>query len=112
MNLPLPFAALPLPHLGTPLRGEPGVLFAWLVRWHRGHAAAWALTIVAGAGRLAWLAGNLLRGSQICWVLRPFIGRPQDAVEFLGPDPWQGSFYETVFEAARVVWLGHAPLDP
>ena len=53
----------------------------------------------------AWLAGNLLLGSQICWVLRPFIGRPQDEVEFLGPVPFMGSLYETVFEAARELLL-------
>jgi len=49
----------------------------------------------------AWLAGNLFLGSQICWVLRPFIGPPEMKVEFLGSHPFQGSLYETVFEAAR-----------
>jgi hypothetical protein len=50
---------------------------------------------------LAWLAGNLLLGSQICWVLRPFIWDPARPVEFLGPEYLRGSFYETVFEAVR-----------
>lgn len=59
----------------------------------------------------AWLAGNLFLGSQICWLLRPFVGRPQDAVAFLGPDPSQGSFYETVFEAARALWSGDVHLE-
>lgn len=49
----------------------------------------------------AWLAVNLLLGSQICWVLRPFIWDPARPVEFLGPEYLRGSFYETVFEAAR-----------
>ncbi len=49
----------------------------------------------------AWLAVNLLLGSQICWVLRPFIWDPARPVEFLGPEYFRGSFYETVFEAAR-----------
>lgn len=52
----------------------------------------------------AWLAGNLFLGSQICWVLRPFIwgGNP---VAFIGPHPFQGSFYETVFAALkRLFW--------
>ena len=53
----------------------------------------------------AWLAGNLFLGSQICWMLRPFIGRPMDAVTFLGPDPFEGNFFETVFEAVRVLVL-------
>jgi hypothetical protein len=48
---------------------------------------------------LAWLAGNLLLGSQICWVLRPFIWDPARPVEFLGPEYFRGSFYETVFHA-------------
>ena len=51
----------------------------------------------------AWLAGNLFLGSQICWMLRTFIGRPTDAVTFLGPDPFEGNFFETVFEAVRVL---------
>jgi hypothetical protein len=49
----------------------------------------------------AWLAGNLFLGSQICWVLRPFIGRPDRPVEFLGAHPFEGSLYETVFNALR-----------
>jgi hypothetical protein len=50
---------------------------------------------------LAWLAVNLLLGSQICWLLRPFIWDPARPVEFLGPDYFRGSFYETVFDAAK-----------
>jgi hypothetical protein len=50
---------------------------------------------------LAWLAVNLLLGSQICWVLRPFIWDPARPVEFLGPEYLRGSFYETVFEGVR-----------
>jgi hypothetical protein len=58
-------------------------------------------TAVAYKVLFAWLAGNLFLGSQICWVLRPFIGPPSMAVEFLGRHPFQGSLYETVFEAFR-----------
>ncbi len=50
---------------------------------------------------LAWLAGNLFLGSQICWVLRPFIWDPAGPVRFIGREYFRGSFYETVFEAAR-----------
>jgi hypothetical protein len=50
---------------------------------------------------LVWLVGNLFLGSQICWVLRPFIGRPDMPVEFLGAHPFEGSLYETVFNALR-----------
>ncbi|HEY0456879.1 MAG TPA: hypothetical protein VGE41_10925 [Verrucomicrobiae bacterium] len=49
---------------------------------------------------LAWLAGNLLLGSKICWVLRPFIWDPVRPVEFIGPEYFCGSFFETVFQAA------------
>ena len=49
----------------------------------------------------AWLVGNLFLGSQICWVLRPFIWDPSRPVEFIGREYFHGSFFETVFEAAR-----------
>ena len=47
----------------------------------------------------AWLAGNLFLGSQLCWILRPFIGSPVLPVEFFRPNAFQGNFYETVFRA-------------
>jgi hypothetical protein len=49
----------------------------------------------------AWLGGNLLLGSQVCWVLRPFIWDPGQPVAFLCRQPLRGSFYETVFDALR-----------
>ena len=58
----------------------------------------------AGAARkvlFAWLAGNLLLGSQLSWIFRPFVGSPNLPVEFLRADPFRGSFYEAVFNAAR-----------
>jgi hypothetical protein len=54
---------------------------------------------------LAWLAGNLLLGSQICWVLRPFIWEPGGNEQFIGKGYLRGSFYETVFEAVRHLWF-------
>jgi hypothetical protein len=53
----------------------------------------------------AWLAGNLFLGSQICWVLRPYIWDPAGPVEFMGRQYFHGSFYETVFAAARRLLL-------
>ncbi len=44
----------------------------------------------------AWLAGNLFLGAQISWSLRPFIGSPEMAVEFLRADAFSGNFYEAV----------------
>lgn len=49
----------------------------------------------------AWLGGNLLLGSQLAWIFRPFVGSPNLAVEFLRADPFRGSFYEAVFRALR-----------
>jgi hypothetical protein len=53
----------------------------------------------AGVARrvlLAWLAGNLFLGSQLSWILRPFIGSPGLPVEFLRPNALHGNFYETI----------------
>ncbi len=50
---------------------------------------------------LAWLATNLFLGSQIAWVLRPFIWDPAGPVEFIGRQYFHGSFYETIFEAGK-----------
>jgi hypothetical protein len=47
----------------------------------------------------AWLAVNLFLGSQLSWVLRPFIGTPFLPVQFLRPEiALQGNFYENVFQ--------------
>jgi hypothetical protein len=46
-----------------------------------------------------WLGGNFLLGSQLAWVLRPFIGSPGLPVEWLRPDPLRGNFYEAVLRA-------------
>lgn len=44
----------------------------------------------------AWLAGNLLLGSQLAWALRPFVGSPGLPVQFLRPDPLRGNFFEAI----------------
>ncbi len=49
----------------------------------------------------AWLAGNLLLGSQLAWNLRPFVGSPGLPVQFLRDDPFHGSFYEAIFRALQ-----------
>lgn len=49
---------------------------------------------------LAWLVGNLFLGSQLAWILRPFIGSPDLPVEFLRPTAFQGNFYESLFHSA------------
>lgn len=47
----------------------------------------------------AWLAGNLFVGSQLSWILRPFIGAPYLPVQFLRPTAFHGNFYESVFSS-------------
>ena len=49
----------------------------------------------------AWLAGNLFLGSQLAWILRPFVGSPGLPVQFLRPDALQGTFYESIWRAAK-----------
>jgi hypothetical protein len=51
----------------------------------------------------AWLAGNLFLGSQLSWILRPFIGSPGLTMEFLRPDAFYGNFYEAVFFALKQI---------
>lgn len=54
----------------------------------------------------AWLTGNLFLGSQLAWILRPFIGSPGLPVEFLRPNAFQGNFYEAVFRAIYHILIG------
>jgi len=64
--------------------------------------AQWTANIsVARRVLFAWLAVNLFLGSQICWVLRPFIWDPNGPPRFIGREYLHGSFFETVFEALR-----------
>ncbi len=82
------------------------------------HVVVIALAGVAGARRLfrlivqtsgsavlarrvlfGWLAGNLLLGAQLAWVLRPFIGSPQLPVQFLRADPLRGNCVEAGWRA-------------
>ena len=46
-----------------------------------------------------WLAGNLFLGTQLCWIMRPFVGSPGLPVQFFRPDAFQGNFYEAVWWA-------------
>jgi hypothetical protein len=57
-----------------------------------GAAVAWRVL-------LSWLAGNLFLGSQLSWIMRPFIGSPILPVEFLRQDAFAGNFYESVYHS-------------
>jgi hypothetical protein len=48
-----------------------------------------------------WLAGNLLLGSQLAWILRPFVGAPHLPVAFLRPNPFDGNLFELLFYHLR-----------
>ncbi len=54
---------------------------------------------------LSWLAGNLFLGAQLAWNLRPFVGSPGLAVQFLRDDPLRGNFYEAVWHALQHVFF-------
>jgi hypothetical protein len=58
-------------------------------------------TGVARRVLLAWLAGNLFLGSQLSWILRPFIGAPGLPVEFVRATAFKGSFYEAAFRSLQ-----------
>ena len=48
-----------------------------------------------------WLAGNLFLGSQLAWVLRPFVGSPGLPSEFLRAHPLRGNFFQAVAHSVR-----------
>jgi len=55
--------------------------------------------IVARRVLFAWLAVNLFLGSQLSWILRPFIGSPSLPVEFSRAAALHGNFFENVFHS-------------
>jgi len=60
--------------------------------------------MVAFRVMFAWLAGNLFLGSQLSWILRPFIGSPNLPVEFFRGTPLHGNFYENVFQTLQQIF--------
>jgi hypothetical protein len=54
--------------------------------------------------QFAWLAGNLFLGSQLSWILRPFIGSPTLPVEFVRQAAFHGNFFEAVFHALKQIF--------
>jgi hypothetical protein len=89
------YSAIQLTHVGViAFAGIAANLrLAQLLRHLSGNAK------VARRVLLAWLAGNLFFGSQLSWILRPFIGSPGLPVQFLRENAFQGNFYETVFHS-------------
>jgi hypothetical protein len=52
----------------------------------------------------AWLVGNLFLGSQLSWILRPFIGSPVLPVEFFRKAALDGNFFEAVLHSLRQIF--------
>jgi hypothetical protein len=50
---------------------------------------------------LGWLAGNLFLGSQLSWMLRPFVGSPSIPVEFVRPNALESNFFEALLFSIR-----------
>jgi len=73
-------------------------LFQLLARLGGSPTVAWRVTF-------AWLSGNLFLGTQLTWILRPFIGSPALPVEFLRSRAFHGNFYEAVFHSLRQIFL-------
>ncbi|HEY3760821.1 MAG TPA: hypothetical protein VGN23_03645 [Verrucomicrobiae bacterium] len=59
---------------------------------------------VAGRILFAWLAINSFLGSQLSWILRPFIGSPNLPVEFFRVSALHGNFYENVFQSLQQIF--------
>ena len=53
---------------------------------------------------VAWLTGNLFLGSQLSWILRPFIGSPTLPVEFFRKAAFHGSFFEAVLHSLQQIF--------
>ena len=84
-----------LAHVGViALAGITGNLRLWQLLTTIGGRAAVARRVM-----LAWLWGNMFLGSQLSWILRPFIGSPDLPVEFYRQNAMHGNFYEAVFHA-------------
>jgi len=64
-------------------------------------------TDIAARVLFVWLAGNLFFGTQLSWILRPFIGSPGLPVQFLRADAFKGNFYETIFHTAVQLFTFH-----
>lgn len=48
---------------------------------------------------VAWLGVELLAGSELSWIFRPFLGRPHRMPELVSNEMFDGSFFEEIGEA-------------
>jgi hypothetical protein len=81
------------------LAGVTGNVRLFQLLGRLGNSRAVALRV-----QFAWLAGNLFLGSQLSWILRPFIGSPTLPVEFFRKAAFHGNFFEAVFHSLRQIF--------
>lgn len=60
---------------------------------------------------LAWLAGNLLVGTQVSWIISPFIGDPAKPVMLIQEHPLERNFFEYAGDRARRLCLTTNPKE-
>lgn len=56
---------------------------------------------------ITWLGGNAFLGTQLAWLMRPFLGSPNIEIQFVRSDAFSSSFYETAWYALRRFSGGH-----
>jgi hypothetical protein len=49
---------------------------------------------------IGWLAVNLLVGSELSWIGRPFFGSPGLEVQFIRDDAFRGNFFDSLYSSA------------
>lgn len=97
--------AMLVTHVGVMgLAGLAGIgsLWAALRRMVRGEGRAAALAA-------AWVGTYAFVGTQLGWMLRPFVGSPFYPVVFLRPDAFDRNFYEFLFGEVLPFLLGFGP---
>jgi len=55
----------------------------------------------------AWIAGNAFVGAQLSWIMRPFFGTPSIEVALFRQQPFNGTFYETVWRSLQLISGGN-----
>lgn len=61
---------------------------------------------------LAWLTANLLLGTQLTWIARPYFGTPSLPVQWLRSDAFSGNFFEATAASFRRVITPEPKLNP
>jgi hypothetical protein len=98
------YNAIKLTHVAViALAGTAGNVRLFQLLARLGGSRAVALRVL-----FAWLAVNVFLGSQLSWILRPFIGSPALPVEFFRAEALHGNFYENLFRSLQQILQ---PLD-